>query len=155
MDEEKLRESVALLRHQIISPVIMESKRNQEKYFYEAAKRDYDVPGVGIRRYAVSTMKGWLNKYRKHGFKGLMPGKRSDRGIQKAISEEQKIRIRELRDEYMGMSVMAFHRLLVKREVFSGKPPSETFYLCAIGKNILGSDYFRSSYLFARLITLI
>jgi len=128
MDENKLREEMGLLKHRIISPVVMESTRHQMKYFCETAKKEFEVPGVkGFRKFSVSTMKGWLNRYRRHGFSALLPKLRSDRGIQKSITLEQKIKIREAREDLLDLSVAQFYRRLKKQNVFGeGKAPSET-----------------------------
>ena len=58
--DPKIAEPVGLQRHQIISPVLMESGRGQAKYFRETASREWDVPGRGMRRFSPMTMKGWL-----------------------------------------------------------------------------------------------
>ena len=45
--DQKLREAIGILRHQIISPVLMESGRGQLAYFKQLESRDFDVPGKG------------------------------------------------------------------------------------------------------------
>lgn len=87
--DSKIAELVGLLRHQIISPVLMETGRGQMKYFREAAAREWDVPGRGPRRFGAMTMKGWLKRYNKNGFQALVPKVRQDHGGFRKIPEEE------------------------------------------------------------------
>ncbi len=75
---EEIRKAVALFRHQIISPVLVETKRERAKYFREQAGSELNVPGQGKKKISAWTMKGWLKAYKKNGFHGLMPKARSD-----------------------------------------------------------------------------
>jgi transposase InsO family protein len=86
--EKDIRESIALKRYQIISPVLAEPKRAQNEYFREQAKHEHDFPRYGRRKISVSTMKSWLKKYRKKGFEGLKPKNRSDTGRPKRLDEQ-------------------------------------------------------------------
>jgi transposase InsO family protein len=86
--EKDIRESIALKRYQIISPVLAEPTRAQNEYFREQAKHEHDFPRYGRRKVRVSTMKSWLKKYRKNGFEGLKPKNRSDAGRPKRFDEQ-------------------------------------------------------------------
>ncbi len=79
MDKE-IAERIALLRHQIISPVLLDSGQAQMTYFRQIASREFEVPGRGMKRFTATTMKSWLYKYRRHGFVALIPKTRSDLG---------------------------------------------------------------------------
>lgn len=119
---DEIRKAIGLLRHQIISPVLMETRRKQMSYFRTVSLSEYMVPGVGLKRFAPETMKGWLKKYKKHGFAGITPKKRTDTGRQRAIPPAAALEIRKLRDEYLDVSVAKFYRLCLKAEIL-GKPP--------------------------------
>ena len=120
--DSKIAELVGLLRHQIISPVLMETGRSQMNYFREAAAREWDVPGRGPRRYGAMTMKGWLNGYKKNGFPALLPKVRGDEGGFRRISEEHKAALRTLRKEYLSMSVLRFYERALEKNAL-GTPP--------------------------------
>jgi putative transposase len=120
--DPKIAELVGLLRHQIISPVLMETGRGQAKYFRETAAREWDVPGRGMRRFSALTMKGWLKRYNKNGFQALLPKVREDVGGFRKIPEERKQKIRALRSQHLNMSVLRFYELAVKEDVL-GSPP--------------------------------
>lgn len=120
--DPKIAELVGLLRHQIISPVLMETGRGQMKYFREVATREWDVPGRGPRKFSPMTMKGWLKRYSKNGFQALLPKSREDEGGFRRVREERKQAIRALRKEHLQMSVLRFYELAIKKQIL-GFPP--------------------------------
>lgn len=67
--DPKIAESIGLLRHQIISPVLMDRGAAQLAHFRKLSERDFDVPGRGPRRFTATAMKGWLYRYRKTGLR--------------------------------------------------------------------------------------
>ena len=83
--EKDIQEKIALKRFQIISPVLAEPKRAQNDYFRQQADVEHDFPRYGLKKLSVSTMKGWLRAYRKHGFDALKPKQRSDIGRPKRL----------------------------------------------------------------------
>lgn len=119
---DKDREAIGLLRHQIISPVLMESGRAQARYFQKAAEKEYEVPGLGRKRFSPSTMKGWLNRYRKLGFEGIMPRSRQDRGILRRLSSSEVQKVLELREEWECLKVSPFYQKCLKEDLL-GNPP--------------------------------
>jgi len=120
--DPKIAELVGLLRHQIISPVLMETGRGQMKYFRETAAREWDVPGRGLRRFSPATMKGWLKRYNKYGFQALIPKVREDVGGFRKIPNDRKAAIRKLREQHLKMSALRFYELAVQEEIL-GFPP--------------------------------
>ena len=87
MDQE-IREKIALKRYQIISPVLAEPARAQNEYFRKQAGIEHEFSRYGLRKVTVSTMKAWLQKYRKGGFDLLKPKNRSDGGRPKRFTED-------------------------------------------------------------------
>jgi transposase InsO family protein len=119
--DDKIREAIGLLRHQIISPALMESGRGQMDYFRKTSSQYFDVPGIGKKRFSAFAMKGWLKRYRKHGFAGLTPAVRSDRGGHRFTLEIQSA-IKKLREENLDFSVTKFHSRCSKASIL-GDPP--------------------------------
>src|SRR5689334_17570287 len=107
--DPKIRELIGLQRHQIISPVLMESGKAQMAYFKELETREFDVPGKGIKRFTATTMKGWLYRYRKNGFAGLTPRVRKDAGQIRVLSDEAKQKIKSERQSYLNLSCVKFY----------------------------------------------
>lgn len=120
--DDKIKEGIALLKHQIISPVLMDSGPAQMAYFTQMSEKEFDVPGRGPRRYMASTMRIWLYAYRKRGFQGLLPKTRKDRGGFRVLSEDLKNEIRRLREEFSDLSCVKFYdRLNTSNSI--GVPP--------------------------------
>lgn len=119
---DDIRKAIGLLRHQIISPVLMETGRAQMTYFRNISKQEFNVPGGGQKFFAPETMKGWLKRYRKHGFSGITPKKRADSGRQRLITDDVAIKITSFRDDHLHLSISKFYRLCLKENLL-GHPP--------------------------------
>lgn len=115
--DKKIAEAIGLLRHQIISPVLMDTGQSQMKYFKSNAEKTFEVPGKGPRSFKATTMKGWLNIYKKHGFKGLIPNIRSDEGAYRKINSELQAKLLECRKLNAEISVVRFYKLIVDKGV--------------------------------------
>jgi putative transposase len=120
--DSKLAEAIGLLRHQIISPVLMDTTTAQLAYFRLMGEREFDVPGKGARRFTPTTMKAWLYRYRKNGFAGITPKVRKDQGGFRIITQEMKDRIKQLRQEHLELSCVKFYDRCL-REKALGEPP--------------------------------
>lgn len=120
--DRKIAEAVGLLRHQIISPVLMDSGQSQMKYFRLIAEKTFDVPGKGPRFFKATTMKGWLNNYKKHGFKGLVPNIRSDEGAYRKINSELQAKLLEFRRHNSEISVVRFYKMIIDKGVLENPP---------------------------------
>ncbi len=87
MDKD-IRESIALARFQIISPILAEPKWAQNDYFREQAGKEHIFGRYGTRRNSISTMKAWLRAYRAKGFDGIKPKTRTDSGRPRGLDDE-------------------------------------------------------------------
>ena len=121
--DPKLAEAIGLLRHQIISPVLMETGPAQMAYFRQTAEKEFDVPGRGPKRFTPQTMKGWLYRYRKNGFMGIVPKTRRDVGSFRHLSAENREKVKELRQENLDRSCVKFYDLCLKKQIL-GEPPA-------------------------------
>ena len=120
--DPKIAEAIGLLRHQIISPVLMDTGPAQMAYFRQMSEREFDVPGRGAKRFTATTMKAWLYRYRKRGFSGITPKIRKDIGHFRILTEEMKSRIKELRRENLDLSCVKFYDRCLRQNVL-GDPP--------------------------------
>ena len=112
MDKKK-RENIALFKYGIIAPVLVGNVVSQIKYFREMAQKEHDVPHLGKRRYMAQTFKKWLKQYRRHGFDGLIPKEREDKGQSRKITPQLTLDIKEAVVSYPFLSGSALYRLLV------------------------------------------
>ena len=120
--DPKIAEAIGLLRHQIISPVLMETGQAQLAYFRTQAEKEFDIPGRGPRRFTPTTMKAWLYRYRKSGFSGITPKTRRDSGSIRALPPDLKERVKKLRQENIDRSCVKFYDLCVRENIL-GHPP--------------------------------
>ena len=84
---DELPQKVALFRYGVISDLIHLKPGHRGLYalLEEKADKDYDIPGSRRSRIAPETIRGWLKKYRKRGFDGLVPKRRRDHGESHSI----------------------------------------------------------------------
>ena len=120
--DKKIAEAVGLLRHQIISPVLMDSGQSQMKYFRSIEDKTFDVPGKGPRKIKATTMKGWLIKYKKHGFSGIVPHIRGDLGVHRKLSSELQKQILDFRRSHEEISVARFYKKSVEKNILGPNP---------------------------------
>jgi putative transposase len=121
MDKE-IREKIALKRYQLISPVLAEPARAQNEYFRKQAETEHEFPRYGLRKVRVSTMKGWLKKYRKGGFDLLKPKNRSDGGRPKRFDEGLLKAIEIKCKAHPSLSVQKLYEMLRDQNLL-GHPP--------------------------------
>jgi putative transposase len=126
--DPKIAEAIGLLRHQIISPVLMDRGAAQLAHFQKLSSRDFEVPGKGVKRFTATTMKGWLYRYRKYGFTGLLPKTRHDKGGSYKITPAMKQAITEVRKEHLESSCVKVYDRCITKGIL-GDPPicTETF----------------------------
>lgn len=121
MDKD-IRESIALARFQIISPILAEPKRAQNDYLREQAGKEHVFARYGTRRISVSTMKAWLRAYRTKGFDGLKPKTRTDSGRPRRLSDETIKTIGIKCKAYPHWTAQRLYEDL-KRQALLGEPP--------------------------------
>jgi len=121
MDKE-IREKIALKRYQLISPVLAEPARAQNEYFRKQAETEHEFPRYGLRRVRVSTMKAWLQKYRKGGFDLLKPKNRSDGGRPKRLREDLLKTIEIKCQAHPSLSAQKLYEMLRDQNLL-GQPP--------------------------------
>jgi len=86
-------QKIALFRHSIISPVLNDREEGQNKYFREMAEKEHFIPGVGMKKFSVSTFKSWLSAYREKGYEGIKPRVRKDKGVLIVNGQKTSLRI--------------------------------------------------------------
>jgi transposase InsO family protein len=86
--DDKTRNSIALKKFSIISPVLNGQVKNNAEYFRHIASKPIDMPYLGMRNYSYKTLESWLCDYNKRGLEGLVRGARSDKGKHRKISTE-------------------------------------------------------------------
>jgi len=107
-------DKIAIFKYGIIAPVVNDRSINQKQYFERAASREYDFPGKIERvRFNPRTFKKWLHIYRKHGYEGLKPSRRVDRGKSRKISYATGQAIAKLCEDYDFKTISNLYRFLI------------------------------------------
>ncbi|MHC5058497.1 MAG: DDE-type integrase/transposase/recombinase [Planctomycetota bacterium] len=119
---DETRDQIALFRYKLISPVLAEPARAQNAYFRRQAELDHNVPHYGVRRFQLSTMKGWLRKYRRKGIKGLRPKPRADLGRPRRLDDNAMEAIRIRCKAYPHYTVTMLY-LSLQADGLLGEPP--------------------------------
>jgi len=118
-----IQEQIALARYKLISPVLAEPGREQNRYFRSLADKEHLLPHYGRRKYAMSTFKGWLRAYLAHGFDALKPKNRCDRGRPRRLSDQCMAAIEARCKAYPQMSIkLLYEQLLADGQL--GDPPT-------------------------------
>ena len=119
-------DKIAIFKYGIIAPVINDQSINQKKYFEKAAEREYDYPGKIDRvRFHPRTFKKWLHIYRHHGYEGLKPSRRNDKGKSRKIIQDIQETIIQLCKEYDFKTISNLYRYLVSNEIIDSESFTE------------------------------
>lgn len=127
-------DSLALFRLSVLGPLVSRERLDRgdlQQIIRELAQREYAIPNSRRRSLGEKTIEAWFYAFRKHGIEGLVPKRRTDRGVSKipasvqeailaAKRENPRRSIRQLRQllESAGqvargtLSRSAIHRLL-------------------------------------------
>jgi len=107
MNDDKRKNEVALFRLAVLGDLIhAELRRGAQRRALETkAKEVWLCPGGKSRRISAKTIESWLSAYRKHGFDGLVPRERKDKGSCKAIPQHLQDLIVDMKREDPGRSV--------------------------------------------------
>jgi transposase InsO family protein len=113
-DIEKTHQTVALARFAAVSWIEEQIKNGNQLSFAlsQAADRVW-----GQKKYAIPTLEEWIYLHRRHGFQGLLPRGRSDRGTIRSLSPQVREALERVRREHPGLSVRSLVEHLIKQGV--------------------------------------
>ncbi len=129
---------IALFKYKVIAPTLMEPQRARGEYFRKMQAHPLSMPGQPLKHIKAATMKGWYYRYQKHGFKGLLPKKRCDKGRTRFVLTPADFeKIRKFRQEHLDLSVALFYRKCLSEDLL-GHPPmcASTLRRFLISKNL-------------------
>lgn len=104
----ELAERIALFRYGIISPIFHEREGMQNQYFKKLSEQEHFIPGIGVKKYSLSTFKNWLSKYRENGYSGLKPRVRKDKGKSRRVPPKFKNLILEILKQFPMIKTYTF-----------------------------------------------
>ncbi|MGI6684100.1 MAG: helix-turn-helix domain-containing protein [Bacillota bacterium] len=142
---EKDRENIALFRYGIIAPILNGQVNNQTEYLAEVCSQIHQVPYYGPKEFAPKTISCWLLDYRRGGFDGLKPKRRSDRGQPRKLNRELEEHIIALRKEARNLPASVFYDQLVEKgEILSKEVSYSTIYRLLKNQGMIGRDHVKS-----------
>lgn len=105
MDETRAQKE-ALFRYSVLGGVVSRRLRRGElkRALRELARKVWTDPWGKLRVVAAKTLEEWFYRYRRHGFDGLLPRPRSDRGRSRVLPADVRTLILDLKREDYGRS---------------------------------------------------
>jgi putative transposase len=138
---EKDRENIALFRYGLIAPILNGQVSSQKDYLAEICSKVHQVPYYGPKEFAPKTLYCWILDYRRAGFDGLKPKRRSDRGKFRKLSLEFEEHLLALRGQQRGLPVSVFYDQLVdKGEVLPKEVSYATIYRLLKKHGLVGKE---------------
>ncbi|MEB3104114.1 hypothetical protein VF724_21130 [Paenibacillaceae bacterium T2] len=138
--DEATREKIALFRYGLIAP-LLHDQVDREAYLAEQSAKKHEVPHYGEKRYAPKTILEWHLLYRRHGFDGLKPGHRSDRGQLRTLSQDQQDYVLAERKEKLWMPVTVFYDQLIEQgDIFPKQVSYSTIHRFLKKNGLLGKE---------------
>jgi putative transposase len=113
-EPEDRRTEIALFRYTLILPLIRGEypPGSKDRLRQQIADRHYDIPYSSRSSVSTTTLTRWEHLYQQHGFDGLKPQPRSDRGVCRAISPQTLDRAEALKREQPLRSSRSIIRIL-------------------------------------------
>jgi transposase InsO family protein len=104
---DNLAEEIALFRYGLIADLVRlePGSKNIYRMLRERAEHSYTIPGSARQRVAAETLRSWLKAYRRHGFAGLYPKPRSDRGKSRSIAAHVVDLLLQRKEHNPGLTV--------------------------------------------------
>jgi len=120
-DAYDLNTEIALFRYGLIAQLVHlpPDKGQQERLLREIAARTYTIPGSTRTRVSVTTLRRYLNTYRKKGFDALRPEPRTDTGAPRAFPPEVLAKAIALREEQPSRTTQTIVDILRRDESLS------------------------------------
>jgi putative transposase len=111
---KKIKE-IEIYKFGVISPVLHDSVKSQNKYFRELSLNGISIPpGSGNIYYLKPpTFKSWLRKYRNDGLEGLKEKTRKDKGKYQKITDALLESIEKVKEDMGFVSVSDLYRKLI------------------------------------------
>ena len=100
------RQQLALFRFGVIADLLSLERGSSalRSAMREKARRRWDIPGSRRTRIAFETLRDWLAAYRRDGYEGLFPKRRSDRGCPRSLTPDVVALLLRLKQRYPKLS---------------------------------------------------
>lgn len=109
-------EAVALFRYGIIAALVTgtyDQNKSNKEFFRNAAAKTYENEKGKIVKVSAHTIERWYRAYKKFGFDGLKPKRRSDFHQHRKLDDDMKAQITYLKKEYPRLPATLIHQRLI------------------------------------------
>jgi len=141
---EKERKDIALFRYGIIAPLVSgtwDGENSNSAFFRHAATLTYTAPDGTETTVSEVTIERWFYIYKKLGFDGLLPQRRSDNGKSRKLDEDIKAQIRYLKEEYRRIPSTLIHQKLIENGTMGPKDVSLSTITRYVNRLMLEKKY--------------
>jgi len=116
LKKEEIQE-IGLFKFSLIAPVVNDTYNtcSKEEFYRNVAKVEHTHPSGKTVKYASGTIKKWHMQYRKNGFEGLLPKKRSDAGIPRSFSKKAMEKIHQIKEKFPHITTKMVYKKLIKQ----------------------------------------
>lgn len=137
-DRDELKNTIALFRYGLISPVVNGTyeDKTQMDYFRRISQSKYDLLGKEIT-FSVTTIKKWYLLYRNEGYDGLVPKSRTDLNTSRKLKKEVQDKIVEYKKTFPHISGTLIYRKLIEEGYINENEVSKSTILKFIREHYL------------------
>lgn len=116
MLKEKEIQEIGLYKFSLIAPLVNDTynAHSKEQFYRDVASKTHKHPSGKEVKYSSGTIKRWHMNYKKNGFDGLLPTKRSDAGMSRSFSEKVINEIHEIKDKFPHITTKMVRRKLIE-----------------------------------------
>ncbi len=100
--ENQESQKLALFKFSLVAPLVNNTYQAASKaqYFRDVAANAHALPNGKMVRFSSGTIKKWFLLYTNDGFDALIPKKRSDAGIPRALDENAIQKIYDIKEQF-------------------------------------------------------
>ena len=116
VEQFEYNRKIAQIKYGLIAPVVSNTFTDltQKDYFKRVAEHEIDWPDGTRRKFSWETIKTWFYLYKHGGIEALQPNIRLDLGGTRSLTEENKIKIHELVQEFPKITGKMVYDKLIK-----------------------------------------
>ncbi|SCP99964.1 DDE-type integrase/transposase/recombinase [Anaerobium acetethylicum] len=108
--------AIARVRFAVVAPVIQElfAEPTKTAYYKRVAEKPLKMPDGSEVMYNYNTFEKWEKLYLRHGIDGLIPKRRSDIGVPRALSDAAIAEIYRLKETFPRINATLIYQKLIE-----------------------------------------
>ena len=121
---DEIRNEIALVRYAVIAPFVSgtyDEGASLHSFLLNASQKKYRDYKGDLVSFSYGSIERWYYNYRREGFEGLVPKKRSDVGGSRKLDDDLKQQIRYFKKEYPKIpSTLIYQKLFDNGSISKG-----------------------------------